>query len=398
MKSSMFVFGSDLAGEGYDVVLDNLGSRAGVSAVSFSATYHNARDIFPHNPAHRVYRHEGDVAWFSPNVRSYPDGMAPPLARDADGVDMLARLTDEATSRGLETQAWTIYSHNSRLTMADSSLAVENAYGDRYMGDLCPANQGVQDYFVALTADVCRYPVTRLLAEALHFRPFEHGDHHERYLIPVPGRVRAALGLCFCVYCMRNARELGIDAVGFRAALRNALEAFWRGDGLVALDASSLAADLARYSLARVQTVTGLTREIASVTRSAGVGLSFLDHAGAMPHVMTDLDPAASPQAAAIRLGVDPLAISREVDELTAMAYVETAEQAAATAAWYRDSIDPRARLSCVLRPLDVDCSDRANLAAKVGVLRSAGIERIDFYHYAMMPLERLDWIGDALD
>jgi hypothetical protein len=45
-----------------------------------------------------------------------------------------------------------------------------------------------------------------------------------------------------------------------------------------------------------------------------------------------------------------------------------------------------------------VDCSDRGNLAAKVAVLRSAGIERIDFYNYAMMPLERLDWIAGALN
>jgi hypothetical protein len=89
--------------------------------------------------------------------------------------------------------------------------------------------------------------------------------------------------------------------------------------------------------------------------------------------------------------------VSREADELTAMTYVETAEQAASTAAWYRESIDPSAHLSCVLRPLDVDCSDRANLAAKVAALGTVGLERIDFYHYAMMPLERLDWIADAL-
>jgi hypothetical protein len=44
MKASMFVFGTDLVHEGFDTVLGNLADRAGVQAVSLSATYHNARD------------------------------------------------------------------------------------------------------------------------------------------------------------------------------------------------------------------------------------------------------------------------------------------------------------------------------------------------------------------
>lgn len=81
MKASMFVFGTDLVHEGYDNVLGNLADRAGVQAVSVSATYHNARDVFPHNPVHRVYRHEGDISWFVPRAAPIPPGWCRPWPR-----------------------------------------------------------------------------------------------------------------------------------------------------------------------------------------------------------------------------------------------------------------------------------------------------------------------------
>jgi hypothetical protein len=43
------------------------------------------------------------------------------------------------------------------------------------------------------------------------------------------------------------------------------------------------------------------------------------------------------------------------------------------------------------------DCATRENLASKVAVARDAGARRVDFYHYAMAPLDRLDWIAAAL-
>jgi hypothetical protein len=57
----------------------------------------------------------------------------------------------------------------------------------------------------------------------------------------------------------------------------------------------------------------------------------------------------------------------------------------------------PETPLSCALRPLLPDCASSANLAAKVAAARDAGARRVDFYHYALGPLDRLDWIAAAL-
>ena len=396
MKSSMFVFGTDIVGEGVETVLDNVTGRATVDAISLSATYHNARDVFPHNPRYRVYRHEGDIAWFKPRQKLYPAGTAPPLAHEAEGVDVLCLVTDAAARRGVDVKAWTIYSHNSRLSKAVPATSVRNVFGDRIRGDLCPSNPLVQDHFAALTADICSYPISTLLAECLHYRAFEHGEHHERYLIDIPGHVRSALGLCFCDSCAARATLHGVDVPALETALRHAIDAALNGatGGFEA----SLDKDLDRYAVSKVATVTELTRDITNVAAANGVRLSFIDHSGAMSHVMTDVTPEEATSTAARRLGVDPRAAANAADEYLALIYTDDPQRADTMMRAYRALLGDDVPISYGFRPLKPDCSDEGNLAAKVFAAHAAGAARVDFYHYAMMPLERLDWIARALD
>ena len=396
MKASMYVFGTDLVHEGYDTVLGNLADRAGVDAISISATYHNARDVFPHNPVRRVYRHEGDISWFIPRAAGYPAGMVPPLAEDARGVDVLAELGDHAARRGLDVQAWTIFTHNSRVGSENPECLVQNVYGDRSCGDLCPANPKVRDYFLALAADVCRYPITRLLAECLHYRPFEHGEHHERYLMELPAAARSLLGLCFCVHCRCYGAGAGVDVGRVAAGIRRALEPVWAGSSWASLD-PSLAAEVDGYLAAREIVVADLTRDVDAVVSAAGVELCFVDHAGAMRHVMAGTSADESPLVAARKLGVNPASVSAAAGEFAALGYADTPQRFAAILAAYRAVLGPETPLSCALRPLLPDCASSANLAAKVSAARDAGVRRVDFYHYALAPLDRLDWIAAAL-
>ncbi|HET6504522.1 MAG TPA: hypothetical protein VFG87_27550 [Amycolatopsis sp.] len=395
MKASLFVFGTDLVHEGYDTVLGNLADRAGVQAVSLSATYHNARDVFPHNPKHRVYRHEGDIAWFVPRPATYPAGMVPPLAEDADGVDVLAELGRRAPRRGLEVQAWTIFTHNSRVGATNPDCTVRNVYGDTSRGDLCPANPKVREYFLALAADICRYPVTRLLAECLHYRPFEHGEHHERYLIDLPAAARTLLGLCFCPHCRHAGAAAGVDVDGLAAGIRQALEPVWAGAAMPALEPAA-ARELDGYLTARETTVANVTKDVRAVVSAAGVELGFIDHAGAMAQVMTGTPADESPLVPARKLGVAPDRVAAEADELAVLGYAATPERVASMLTAYRDKIG-RTPLAVALRPLLPDCATPGNLAAKVKAVKDSGAHRVDFYHYAMAPLDRLDWIAAAL-
>lgn len=401
MKTSAFVFGTDLLDEGYDAVLGQLQQRGTLEGVTLSATYHDARDVFPHNPKRHVFRNEGDVAWFVPEAGRYASGLMPRLAAAAAGVDVLAELCRHAAGRGMPVTAWTIFLHNSVLATAHPDCATRNVYGDPYLTDLCPAHPRVRAYCRELASDIGRYPVQRLLAESLHYRPLEHGEHHERYLIPLPPEARTLMSLCFCGHCRAAAAQAGVAVDALATAVRTALEPVWQGEVAAAhtepLLAASARDDLARYGDVRTATVTSLVAEVREALAPSGVPLAFIDHAGTMSHVMHGVGRDDEVTLASRKLGIDPAAAAAASDEYCVLGYLDTPERVAALLASYRRVLGPQARISMALRPLLPDCQTEDNLAAKLAAVRDAGVAGVDFYHYAMMPLNRLDWIRRSL-
>lgn len=401
MSASIYVFGTDLLGEGCDAVLDNVQQRGGLDGVALSATYHDARDVFPHNPKYHVFRNEGDVAWFAPETRRYASGLAPRMAAAAGGADVLSELCGRAQRRGMAVDAWTIFLHNSVLATEHPDCATRNVYGDPYLTDLCPANPRVRAYCRELAGDISRYPVRRLLAESLHYRPLEHGEHHERYLIPLPAEARTLLSLCFCPHCRAAGEKAGVAVDGLAAAVRGALEPVWLGSlppGPAApLLGEPWQAELARYVDARTVVVTSLVAEVREAMKPSGVELSFIDHAGAMSHVMLGTSADDDVTASSRKLGIDLAAVAGACDEVSVLGYVDTTKRLDALLASYRKLLGPGPRISVALRPLLPDCQLEENFSAKVAAVRASQASGIEFYHYAMMPLNRLDWIRRSL-
>lgn len=404
MRSSAFVFGTDLLGEGFETVLGNLQDRAGLDAVSLSATYHDARDVFPHNPSYRVYRHQGDVAWFRPDPVVYSSGLQPRVSSDVGETDVLAQLCEHAGRRGMDVHAWTIFLHNSVLATEHRDCATRNVYGDPYLTDLCPANPRVRDYAVELATDLTRYPVSRVLAESLHYRPFEHGNHHERYLVHVPAAARTLLSLCFCEHCRRAGEASGVDTGQLANAIYRALEPVWAGDlhpggeaGEGGLRGDDERALLDAYVVVRQAVVSSLVSEVREALAPTGVQLSFIDHAGGMSHVMAGTTADDPVLASSRKLGIDVPRASTAADELVVLGYVDTTPRLEAVLSAYRSQLGDDAPIAVALRPLLPDCDDAVDLADKVAAVRAAGADRVDFYHYALMPLPRLDWVACAL-
>jgi hypothetical protein len=90
--------------------------------------------------------------------------------------------------------------------------------------------------------------------------------------------------------------------------------------------------------------------------------------------------------------------VAAEANEFAALGYADSPDRVASILTAYRSVLGPETPLSCALRPLLPDCLNPADLAAKVAAARDAGVRRIDFYHYALAPLDRLDWIAAALE
>ena len=239
----------------------------------------------------------------------------------------------------------------------------------------------------------------RLLAESLHYRPLEHGEHHERYLIPLPLDARMLMSLCFCTHCRAAATRAGVDVEGLASAARAVLQPVW--DGLVqpgqSLLDDGLRSELAAYVEVRCATVTSLVAEVREAMAPSGVPLTFVDHAGTMAHVMHGVTAQDDVLASSRRLGIDPVAVAAAADEFCVLGYQDTPQRLATVLDRYREALGPDARLALALRPLLPDCLDADNLAQKIRIAAAAGLQAVDFYHYAMMPLNRLDWIRQGL-
>jgi hypothetical protein len=176
METSMLAFATDLHDEGLEVVLGNVQERAGVDGVTMAVAYHDARDVFPHNPVHKVRYLEGGAVFFQLDVSRYEGlQLRPRVAELAQTSDPLGALCAAAGERGMDANAWAVFLHSDRLGFAHPGCATQNAFGDRYLTDLCPSNLEVRAYASALASDVARYGVSMIFAESLHFHGLAHG-------------------------------------------------------------------------------------------------------------------------------------------------------------------------------------------------------------------------------
>ena len=405
MDTSMLAFATDLCDEGLDTVLDNVRERAGVDGLTMAVAYHAARDLFPHNPVHKVRYLEGGAVFFRPDESRYEGlQLRPHVAELARAADPLGELCAAAGERGMDANAWIVFLHSDRLGFTHPECATQNAFGDRYLTDLCPANPEVRAYARALASDVARYEISTILAESLHFHGLTHGYHHERYFEELGTVGTYLLGLCFCVHCLAAARRSGVDDEMVQHSVRSELERRFAGDGgsegSEELTRDRLATfggeHLLGYLDARTETVTSIADEV-SAAAGEGASLVFLDLSGAEKGFATGHPTGEAAPTIGWQTGIDASALARACDTVEAIGYAADPDRVRLDLDAYRSLLAAAPRLGLMLRPMPPDCQSADNLAVKVALARERGLERLDFYHYGFCRLRSLDWIRQSL-
>jgi len=381
MDSSIFCFATDLGDEGIDAVLDNVQHRGGLGGLTVAAAYHEGRDVFPHNPVRRVRFLESGAVFFPPGPALRAARLQPPVS---EAARVLPEIVAAAGERGLAVRAWTVFLHNGALAAAHPECAPENAFGDRYVTELCPASPAAREYARALAADIAALGVAGICSEALHYLSLEHGYAHERYFVPLGPRTRYLLGLCFCEHCLAAARAAGVDGEAARRDARDAIERAFSGDD------PGGEAERDDYASVREQVVTSL---VADVAEAAGdTPLEFIELSGAIKGY-ADGRPSGRPAPSiAWQLGVDVEAVAGACAGIEAMGYAADPERIRGDLDVYGD-----AAVSVIYRPSTPDCDSAEAVRVKVDLARERGMARVDFYHYGLMRLDALDWIRAAL-
>jgi hypothetical protein len=405
MQTSMLTFATDLHDEGLDTVLGNVRERAGVDGLTLAVAYHDARDLFPHNPVHKIRYLEGGAIFFRPDESRYENLLLQPrVAELARTVDPLGDLCAAADKRGMDVNAWVVFLHSDRLGFTHPECSTQNAFGDRYLTDLCPSNPEVRAYACALASDVARYGISTILAESLHFHGLTHGYHHERYFEELGAVGTYLLGLCFCTHCLAAARRAGVDAEGVHRFVRGELELRFAGDsssvGSAELTPDLLATfedeQLLGYLDARVKTVTSLVDEVsAAVDESTSV--AFLDLSGAEKGFATGQPMGDAAPTIGWQVGIDVASLAEVCDIIEATGYAADPDRLSVDLDAYHSLLADPSQLGLVLRPMPPDCRSASNLAAKIALARERGLKRVDFYHYGFCQLRSLDWVRQSL-
>ncbi len=401
-ETSWFCFLDDLADAGVAATLDRIAARSGIGDVTVAAAYHSARDVFPHRQHGRVKFLPPGVVYFPPDKTRY-GRVRPAVDPSAGRQDMLALVCREAARRRTRVSAWAVALHNDRLGFEDHSLAVENAFGDRLLTDLCPANPDVREYVVALTGDLARYRLAAIRVESLHFPALVHGYHHERYLEPLDEAAIFLLGLCFCEHCRACALERQVDADAIKAAVRTWLDGQLRSAAPtgVAVTPESLTAilgvDLTAYIRVREGTVTSLVRLAGQAAAAGGVPLHFLDVTGAEAAFATGQPAAGLAARRSWVYGINVPDIAGTGAPIDITAYGRDPGRLGREAAGYKAAAGTAGTLGAVLRPGNPDCQSAAALRENVREVRNAGAESLHFYHYGLYRERSLDWVREAL-
>ena len=381
MQTSIFCFATDLADEGIETVLDNVQHRAGLGGVTVAAAYHEGRDVFPHNPVRKVRFLESGAIFFPPGPALRAARLQPPVS---EAAHVFPEVVAAAGRRGLAVRAWTVFLHNGALAAAHPECAPENAFGDRYVTELCPANPDARAYARALAADIAALGVAGICSEALHYLGLEHGYAHERYFVPLGPRTRYLLGLCFCEHCLAAARAAGVDGDSVRRGAREAIERAFAGDD------PGDEPERDDYARVREPVVTSLVAEVAEA--AGETPFEFIELSGAVKGYADGRPTGAPAPSIAWQLGVDVAAVAAACDGIDAIGYAADPER-------IRGDLDAygEAAVSVIFRPSTPDCDSAENLRAKLELARERRLRRADFYHYGLMRLDALDRIRAAL-
>jgi hypothetical protein len=193
----------------------------GFDEVALAVSYHDGRWLMPWHPQGRVRFLEDGTVHFRPcsdygALQPLPSSSVP-----ANGPSPLEKLCAEAPHAGLAVRAWTVLTHNSRLGARHPELCVQNAFGDRYVYALCPAQPAVRHYIAAMIGDLAGHAgLATIELEALGQMGWKHSSHHDKASVAPAGALDAALSACFCTACSAALAAAGHDAAALRASVR----------------------------------------------------------------------------------------------------------------------------------------------------------------------------------
>ena len=384
---AIYTYAWDLAEEGVSKAVGQF-EALGLDTVTIAGSYHAGKFLRPHGRAGKVYFPEDGTVYFKANPARY--GAIKPVANSLlSSQDVLRELTSQSA---MKTNVWLVLLHNTLLGSAHPDSAVSNAFGDRYVYNLCPSAPDARAYAIGLAQDVTEtYPVSGLSMETPGFLPYAHGFHHE-FALNRPNRwLDSQLGLCFCPHCLKGAKAAGINAARLKTQVAEDVsaylasdldypadmaEAFWAAD-------TRTDGDLKAYLDWRCTVVTSLVRDIRGAVRKE-VDVAVI------PSV-------ARPTSGAWYEGSDLAALADATGIIEACFYEPGATRVKADLFDIRRRLRGKGHLRGIVRPAFPDLDTKGEFLAAMQALGAGGVSEVAFYNWGHLRSANIGWIADGL-
>jgi hypothetical protein len=385
---AIYAYAWDLAEIGVSSALERFGSL-GLDTVTIAGSYHAGKFLRPHGRTGKVYFPQDGVVYFRPDPKRYGAIKPVPHPMIAAGGDVMRELADQDR---LMTNVWLVLLHNTRLGEAHPDATVANAFGDRYIYNLCPSAPDARAYAIGLALDVTQsYPVAGVSLETPGFLPYAHGYHHE-FALNRPNRwLDSQLGLCFCEHCSAGAKRAGLKIEALRRQVASDVGAYLASDVDFPADMAEtfwLAdartdGELAAFLDWRCAVVTSLVREIReAVRRTATVAV--------IPSV-------ARPTGGAWYEGSDVKALAAAAGIVEACFYEPGAARIKADLHDVKRRLRGVGTLRGILRPAFPDLETKSEFLAAMRVLGAGGVREVAFYNWGHVRDASLGWISEGL-
>jgi hypothetical protein len=384
MQFALWAYPWDLLDEGVKSVAERC-AEIGVDELNLATNYHAVQPFLPHNPERTTFFAHAS-SYFHPDERHY--GRLSPIPNERMGdEDWLSRISNEIADTHLSMNSWTIGCHNSRLGMANPDLTLKSPFGDSLAFGLCPSKPEVQEYLCSVLSDLsARASFERIELETFdYFYGTGFGWHHDKYHLELGRLGEFLFGLCFCDECCENARDAGVNVDAAQESAQVGVNAIIDGDLPPDMSLAGWLrthSELTAYIDTRMRSLTDLYADLRSATNEdieLGRYTGFFNVDNAWMH------------------GADLNALAAHLDYYTVIAY-EASQRAAVQRARTADRFTPNISLHAGILPGYPAVDGAETVQSIVDGLAAAGVERISFYNYGLLPEQNLDWIGAATE
>ncbi len=385
---AVYAYGWDVAEIGVTAAVDRF-LGLGLDTVTIVGSYHAGKFLRPHGKSSKVYFPEDGTIYFKPDLSRY--GAIKPVENSmlSSGQDIVRELVGQSR---MATNVWLVLLHNTRLGLEHPDSVVANAFGDRYVYNLCPSAPEALAYAIGLARDVTEsVPVSGVSLETPGFLPYAHGFHHEFALNRGNRWLDSQLGLCFCPHCMAGAKRAGIQVEAVRRQVAADIEAYLKSDidfpsdmaeAFWTADARS-AGDLRAFLDWRCTVDTSLVGEIrAAVRKEATVAV--------IPSV-------ARPTSGAWFEGSDLGALADAAGVIEACFYEPGAQRIKSDVFDVKRRLRGAGRLRGIVRPAFPDLDSKDEFVAAMRALGAAGLREVAFYNWGHLRNANVDWIAEGL-